>query len=67
MLLQQFNVISEGSGGALSPSNNYHKLQLSVIYDLAQQWSVQGGAFTTFAGRNALQENGLLGGLWYRF
>jgi hypothetical protein len=29
--------------------------------------SPQGGAFTTFAGRNALQENGLLGGLWYRF
>jgi hypothetical protein len=28
---------------------------------------VQGGAFTTFAGRNALQENGLLTGLWYRF
>jgi hypothetical protein len=67
VLLQQFNVISEGAGDAAFPSNNYHKLQLSVIYDLAPQWSVQGGAFTTFAGRNALQENGLLGGLWYRF
>jgi hypothetical protein len=67
VLLQQFNVISEGSGNALFPANNYHKLQLSVIYDLAPQWSVQGGAFTTFAGRNALQENGVLGGVWYRF
>ena len=49
------------------PSNNYHKLQFSVVYDLAPQWSVQGGAFTTFAGRNALQENGVLAGVWYRF
>jgi hypothetical protein len=67
LLLQQFNVVSEGSGGALFPSNNYHKLQFSVVYDFAPQWSVQGGAFTTFAGRNALQENGLLTGVWYRF
>lgn len=66
-LVQQFNVISEGSGSAPFTSTNYHKLQFSVIYDLAPQWSVQGGAFTTFAGRNALQENGILTGLWYRF
>jgi hypothetical protein len=67
VLVQQFNVVSEGSGRAPFTANNYHKLQLSVVYDLAPQWSVQGGAFTTFAGRNALQENGLIGGLWYRF
>jgi hypothetical protein len=67
LLLQQFNVVSEGSGSPPFTSNNYHKLQFSVIYDFAPQWSVQGGAFTTFAGRNALQENGLLTGVWYRF
>lgn len=67
LLLQQFNVVSEGAGRAPFPANNYHKLQFSVIYDLAPQWAVQGGAFTTFAGRNALQENGVLTGLWYRF
>ena len=67
LLLQQFNVISEGSGSAPFTSNNYHKLQFSVVYDVTPQWSVQGGAFTTFAGRNALQENGILTGLWYRF
>jgi hypothetical protein len=67
LLAQQFNVISEGSGSAPFTANHYHKLQMSVIYDLAPQWSVQGGAFTTFAGRNALQENGLITGLWYRF
>jgi hypothetical protein len=67
MLLQQFNVVSEGAGDVPFPANNYHKLQFSVIYDLTPQWSVQGGAFTTFAGRNALQENGVLTGVWYRF
>ncbi len=67
ILMQQFNVISEGSGTAPFASNNYHKLQMSVVYDVTPHWSVQGGAFTTFAGRNALQENGLLGGVWYRF
>jgi protein XagA len=67
LLLQQFNVISEGAGSVPFTSNNYHKLQFSVIYDFAPRWSVQGSAFTTFAGRNALQENGALTGLWYRF
>lgn len=67
LLLQQFNVISEGSGREPFTSNNYHKLQASLVYDLTPQWSLQGGAFTTFAGRNALQENGLITGLWYRF
>jgi hypothetical protein len=67
LLMQQFNVVSEGAGRAPLTSNNYHKLQMSVVYDLAPQWSLQGGAFTTFAGRNALQENGLITGVWYRF
>jgi hypothetical protein len=67
LLVQQFNVISEGSGRAPFTSINYHKLQMSVVYDLTPQWSLQGGAFTTFAGRNALQENGLITGVWYRF
>ena len=48
-------------------SYNYHKLQLSVVYDLTPQWAIQAGAFTTFAGRNALQENGILLGTWYKF
>jgi hypothetical protein len=67
VLVQQFNVISEGAGRVPFTSNNYHKLQMSVLYDLTPQWSLQGGAFTTFAGRNALQENGVITGVWYRF
>jgi hypothetical protein len=67
LLAQSFNVMSQGSGGALFPATNYHKLQMSVIYTLTPQWALQGGAFTTFAGRNALQENGIVVGAWYKF
>lgn len=67
ILAQSFNVISQGSGSALFPAYDYEKLQLSAVYDLTAQWVLQGGVFTTFAGRNALQENGLVLGVWYRF
>jgi protein XagA len=68
VLAQSFNVISQGAGAsALFPSYNYHKLQLSALYELTPQWALQGGLFTTFAGRNALQENGVVLGAWYRF
>lgn len=67
LLAQSLNVFSEGAGGALFPSYDYHKLQLSAVYDLTAAWSLQAGGFTTFSGRNALQENGLLLGAWYKF
>jgi hypothetical protein len=67
LLAQAFNVVSEGSGDPLFPQNRYHKLQMSVIYNITPQWALQGGAFTTFAGSNSVQENGLLAGVWYRF
>lgn len=67
VLAQSFNVFAEGSGPPVFPNYAYHKLQVSVVYDLSSIWSVQFGAFTTFAGHNALQENGMLLGTWYRF
>ena len=67
VLAQVFNVVAEGASPPLFPSYDYSKLQLSVIYDLNRQWSLQAGGFSTFHGRNALQENGLLAGAWYRF
>ncbi len=67
LLAQVFNVVSEGNSPPIFPSYDYSKLQLSAIYDLTRQWSVQAGGFTTFSGRNALQENGLIFGAWYRF
>jgi hypothetical protein len=67
LLGQSFNVMSQGAGGAQFSAYNYHKLQVSLIYELTPQWALQGGLFTTVAGRNALQENGLVLGAWYRF
>jgi hypothetical protein len=67
LLAQSFNVISEGAGSWGFPSYRYHKLQLSAVFDVTTAFSLQVGGFTTFAGRNALQENGLILGAWYRF
>lgn len=67
LLAQNFNVISEGAGPPVFPSYNYHKLQLSAVYELTPKWAVQLGGFTTFAGRNALQETGVVLGLWHKF
>jgi hypothetical protein len=64
--LQSFTVIAE-SGSELFPVYNYSKLQLSAIYDINKDWSAQLGAFATLFGHNALQENGLVAALCYRF
>jgi hypothetical protein len=67
VLAQSFNVISESAGSPPFSHYQYYKLQLSAIYALTKSWSAQFGGFTTYAGRNALQENGLVLGAWYRF
>jgi hypothetical protein len=67
LLAQSFNVFSEGAGGPGFDSYRYHKLQLSAVYEITPAWAVQFGGFTTFAGRNALQENGVILGARYKF
>jgi hypothetical protein len=67
LLAQSFNVISEGAGSPVFGSYDYYKLQLSAVYVLTPAWSLQGGGFTAFAGRNSLQENGAVFGVWHRF
>jgi hypothetical protein len=67
LLAQSFNVISEGAGSPVFGSYDYYKLQLSAVYALTPTWSLQGGGFTAYAGRNSLQENGAIFGVWYRF
>lgn len=67
VLAQSFNVISEGGGSPPFARYEYFKLQLSAIYALTPALSLQVGGFSTYAGRNALQENGGVLGLWYRF
>lgn len=68
LLAQSLNVISEGAGSSiLFPSYDYEKFQLSVVYNFAPAWSLQIGGYRTYAGRNALLENAVITGLWYRF
>jgi protein XagA len=68
VLLQSFNVISEGAGNLpLFPSYSYSKLQLSAVYSVTPKLSLQLGGYTTYWGQNALQENGLVLGAWYKF
>jgi protein XagA len=66
-LAQSFNVISEGRGTWGFASYDYEKAALSVIYGVTPKLSLQFGGFSTYAGRNALQENGLILGVWYKF
>jgi hypothetical protein len=67
LLAQSFNVVSEGAGTWGFPAYDYYKLQLSGVYSVTPKLSLQLGAFTTYTGRNALQDNGLVMGAWYRF
>jgi protein XagA len=64
-LLQGFTSISNGAGpfGHVS----WTKLQPSLVYDIAPQWSLQLGGFWTVAGVNAGRELGPAAGIWYRF
>jgi hypothetical protein len=66
VLAQSFTVVAE-SGSVTIPSYNYSKVQLSAVYDLTPRWAVQFGGFSTVLGHNALQENGLIAGLRYKF
>ncbi len=46
---------------------SWTKLQPSLVYEIAPQWSVQIGGFITVAGINAGRELGPTAGVWYRF
>jgi hypothetical protein len=68
LLAQSFNVMSEGSGlSYFGGSYEYYKVELSALYTVMPTWQVQFGGVSTYAGRNALQENGFIVGLWHQF
>jgi protein XagA len=68
LLLQSFNVISEGSGISIfGGSYEYYKVELSALYTLTDTWWLQFGGLSTYAGTNALQENGVILGVWHQF
>jgi hypothetical protein len=67
LLAQSFNVTSEGAGNGRNASYGYYKFQLSAAYAVTPSLSLQFGGFSTYWGRNALQENGLVLGASYKF
>lgn len=67
VLAQSFSVVSEGNHLPEFSSYNYSKVQVSLVHDLTKQWALQAGAFTTYTEHNALEEKGLVAGVWYRF
>lgn len=69
ILLQSFNVISEGAGQDpdFGLSYAYYKVQMGALYDLTPTLSLMLACVTTWYARNALQENGIVGGVMVRY
>jgi protein XagA len=68
LLVQSFNVISEGPGISIfGGSYEYYKVELSALYALTDTWALQFGGISTYAGGNALQENGVVFAVWHQF
>lgn len=69
MLLQSFNVISEGAGAGpdFGLSYAYYKAQAGVLVAVDARLTVEAAAFTTYLARNFPQENGLVLAARYRF
>ncbi len=68
LLLQSFNAMAvererRFGGGRL----RRHLLQPSLVWEFREGWSLQVGAFASLAGRETLQERGLIAALWRRF
>ncbi|CAH1669065.1 hypothetical protein [Chelatococcus sp.] len=71
-LAQSFNVLAmnalaSGSTLGLLSGTRYHKVQVGVVWDFADDWSLQLAGVATIAGKSAPLEHGLVSGLWYRF
>jgi len=67
VLLQAFSVMSVGAAELPFTHGQSHKVAASLVYDFAERWSLQVGGFATLAGRDALREQGVLAGIWYRY
>ena len=67
ILMQSFNVISNGAGAPGFLQWESHKGQLSLVYALDQHWSVQAGGFGTLYRRNMNSEYGALLAVWRKF
>ncbi|MFG1346022.1 hypothetical protein V5F59_14100 [Xanthobacter autotrophicus DSM 431] len=69
MLLQSFNVISQGAGEGpfFGDSYEYYKVQMGAAYDWSAALTLQLAVVGTWFARNAPQENGVVLSALYRF
>lgn len=67
VLLQSFNTISAGAASAGFAPWNSQTAELSLVYGLDDHWSVQAGAFTTFATAGTNSQRGFLAAIWRKF
>jgi len=54
-------------GGLRRQGTQESKLAVSLVYEVAKDWSLEVGALHTVFGRNALEESGVTLGVWHRF
>lgn len=66
-MLQSFNRVSVGSADAPFGKTYEHKVALSGVYRLGDDWSVQSGVQLTAFGRNVLKERGVFAAIWKKF
>jgi hypothetical protein len=64
LLAQSFAVVAPG-GRSISMASQ--KFQLSAVYDLTRDISLQIGGLAAVQGVNASAERGVIGAVWYRF
>ncbi len=68
VLVQSFNVISEGAGQPpFDVSYAYYKVQVGGMVDLTPTLSLMLAGVSTWYARNAIQENGIVGGMLVRY
>jgi hypothetical protein len=67
LLLAQSFTRAAPSAGPSVPRIFATALQLSLVQDLSDRWSIQAGALRTLAGRNAARESGPIAAPWMRF
>lgn len=67
ILAQIFNTMSDGAGAPGYVAWESYKGQLSVVYALDEDWSLQLGGFSTLQRRNVNSEYGAVVAVWRRF
>lgn len=67
LLAQSFNTFSSGNAEGFFTDAREHKVQMSFVWEFAEDWSLQAGAIATVAGEETLQERGVVLGLWHEF